>query len=92
MIAVCLQRLESFAADCLTAASRLLSSTEELLSVRELPRTVLEARSLLSGHEQHVNSVLQSASLSSLCVGGHSQLSQLQTRVEQFHSSAVVFR
>jgi len=88
------QRLESFISDCSAAASELLSSTDEVLSVKELPRTVLEARSLLGRHEQHVTGVLQRATICRICTDNHAEteLDQLRTDVEQLGDNAVIFR
>jgi len=54
-----LQRLERFISGCNETASHLLSMTDEVLAVRDLPRTVLEARSLVSRHDQYVAAVLR---------------------------------
>jgi len=94
MAIVWAQRLENFISECNTAATQLLSSTDEVLSLKEPPRTVLEARSLLSRHEQHVTSVLQLPSVCRLCTQHHGQteLSQLRTDVKQFGDNAVIFQ
>ena len=81
-------------AGCNETVSRLLSITDEILGVRELPRTVLEARSLLSRHEQHVANVLRLPTVCALCSqhDGQTELNELQSDVEQFGEHAVVFR
>jgi len=86
--------LESFISDCNTAASQLLSSTDEVLSLKELPRTVLEARSLLGRHEQHIAGVLQQASVCRLCTEQYAEteLNQLQTDVQRLGDNAIIFR
>ena len=82
-------------AGCNEAASQLLSITDEILGVRELPRTVLEARSLLSRHDQYVVGVLRLPTVSGLCDTQHDQqteLSELTAAVTQFGDHAVFLR
>jgi len=82
-------------AACNEAASHLTALTDEILCVRELARTVLEARSLLSGHDQHVASVLQLPSVCRLTTQhdtSHAELTQLHADAAQFGQHAVLFR
>jgi len=63
--------------------------------VKDLARTVLEARSLLARHEQDVTGVLQLPDVRRLCTehGGETELNQLETDVKKlFGDSAVIFR
>jgi len=89
-----LQKLERFISDCTAAAGLLMMSTDEVLSSTELPRTVLEAKSLLGRHEQHVAGVLQSSSVCHLCTRNDAiaELSQLRTDAKRFGERAVVIR
>lgn len=87
----CVQKLDTFNADCCAVAASLMSVTDEMTRVDGLPSSIYESKTLLSRHELQVRSVLEQPHVTWLLSNGETALDELSAMIGDI-GSGILFR